>query len=97
MKALFISYNQAMTERVEAMLNEVGIRGFSLFPLTHGRGSFTGEPHMGNHTWPAINTSVLAIVEDEKVAPVMDAIRRLDAEIEMQGCRAFVWNIEQTM
>ena len=43
MKALFISYNQAMTERVEAMLNEVGIRGFSLFPLTHGRGSFTGR------------------------------------------------------
>ena len=97
MKALFISYNQAITERVEAMLDEIGIRGYTLFPLTHGRGSYTGEPHRANHTWPAINTSVLAIVEDEKVASVMDAIRQLDAEIEMQGCRAFVWNIEQAM
>ena len=34
MKALFISYNQAMTERIAAMLDEVGIRGYTLFPLT---------------------------------------------------------------
>ena len=56
MKALFISYNQAMTERIATMLDELDIRGYTLFPLTHGRGSYTGEPHMGSHTWPAMNT-----------------------------------------
>ena len=97
MKAIFVSYNQALTERINDLLNEYGVRGFTRWTPTEGRGSFTGEPHYGNHTWPAINTSVLAVVEDEKVTPVMDAIRRLDAEIEKQGCRAFVWNIEQAL
>lgn len=97
MKAIFVSYNQALTERINDLLDEYGVRGFTRWTPTEGRGSFTGEPHYGNHTWPAINTSVLAIVEDEMVAPVMDAIRRLDAEIEKQGCRAFVWNIEQAL
>ncbi len=42
-----------------------------------------------------MNASVLAIVEDEKVAPVLDALRQMDATTKMQGSRAFVWNIEQ--
>ena len=79
MKAIFISYNQALTERIDAMLDEYEVRGFTRWTPTEGRGSYTGEPHYGNHTWPAINTSVLAIVEDEKAPIVLDAIRRIDA------------------
>ena len=41
-----------------------------------------------------MNASILAIVDDEKVAPLMDAFRELDAATRMQGSRAFVWNIE---
>ena len=44
-----------------------------------------------------MNASILAIVDDEKVAPLMDAFRELDAATKMQGSRAFVWNIEQVM
>ena len=86
-----------MTERVEAMLNEVGIRGFSLFPLTHGRGSFTGEPHMGNHTWPAMNSTIIAMVEDEKIEPAMAILRGIDKDTQLQGLRAFVWSIDSQM
>lgn len=97
MKALFISYNQAMTERIEEMLDRLGIRGYTLFPLTHGRGSYTGEPHMGTHTWPAMNTSIIAVVEDDKVAPAMEALRAIDKDTQLQGMRAFVWNVEAEM
>ena len=97
MKALFISYNQAMTERIEEMLDRLDIRGFTLFPLTHGRGSYTGEPHMGTHTWPAMNTSIIAVVEDEKIAPAMEALRAIDKDTQLQGMRAFVWNVEAEM
>ena len=97
MKALFISYNQAMTERIEEMLDRLDIRGFTLFPLTHGRGSYTGEPHMGTHTWPAMNTSIIAVVEDEKIAPAMEALRAIDKDTQLQGMRAFVWNVEDQM
>ena len=97
MKALFISYNQAMTERIAAMLDELGIRGYTLFPLTHGRGSFTGEPHMASHTWPAMNSTIIAMVEDDKVAPALDALREIDKDTQLQGLRAFVWDITDTM
>ena len=97
MKALFISYNQAMTERIEEMLDKLDIRGYTLFPLTHGRGSYTGEPHMGTHTWPAMNTSIIAVVEDSKIGPAMEALRAIDKDTQLQGMRAFVWNVEAEM
>lgn len=97
MKALFISYNQAITERIEAMLNRLEIRGYTLFPLTHGRGSYTGEPHMANHTWPAMNSTVIAVVDDAKVAPAMEALREIDKDTQLQGLRAFVWDVTESM
>ena len=97
MKAVFLSYNQALTDRVNAILDEQGIRGFTKWALTEGRGSVDGEPHYGTHAWPSMNSSMLMIVEDEKVAPLLDAFRKLDSQTKMQGSRAFVWNIEQMM
>ena len=94
MKAVFLSYNQALTDRVNAILDKQGIRGFTKWALTEGRGSVDGEPHYGTHAWPSMNASILAIVDDEKVAPLMDAFREMDAATRMQGSRAFVWNIE---
>ena len=87
MKAVFLSYNQALTDRVNAILDEQGIRGFTRWALTEGRGT---------HAWPSMNASLMAIVDDEKVAPLMEAFREMDAATKMQGSRAFVWNIEQT-
>ncbi len=43
-----------------------------------------------------MNASIMAIVDDEKVAPLMAAFREMDAATKLQGSRAFVWNIEQT-
>lgn len=86
-----------MTERIATMLDELDIRGYTLFPLTHGRGSYTGEPHMGSHTWPAMNTSILAVVDDSKVEPAMEALRAIDKDTQLQGMRAFVWNVEAEM
>ena len=40
MKAVFfLSYNQALTDRVNAILDEQGIRSFTKWALTEGRGS----------------------------------------------------------
>ncbi len=93
MKALFISYNQALTDRILEILDRRSIRGYTLFPLTHGRGSFEGEPHMGNHTWPAMNSTVLAVTDDEKVTAALEDLRKLDDATRMQGLRAFAWDV----
>lgn len=97
MKAVFISYNQALTDRVNKILDDLGVRGFTRWALTEGRGTYDGEPHYGTHAWPSMNTSVLAIVEDDKVDPILEALRKMDASTKMQGSRAFVWDICQAM
>ena len=97
MKAFFVSYNQALTDRVNRMLDEHGVRGFTRWALTEGRGSYDGEPHYGTHAWPSMNSSILAIVEDEKVPVLLEALREIDYTTKQQGSRAFVWDITQMM
>lgn len=97
MKAIFITYNQALTDRINKLLDDHGVRGFTRWALTEGRGTHTGEPHYGTHAWPSMNTSVLAIVEDEKIPVLLDALRAVDEVTEQQGSRAFVWDITAMM
>lgn len=97
MKAVFLSYNQALTDRVHKILDDLEVRGFTKWALTEGRGSVDGEPHCGTHAWPSMNASILTVVDDAKVEPLLDAFREMDAKTRMQGSRAFVWNVERTM
>lgn len=95
MKAVMIVFNQANTERVEYMLDTLGIRGFTWFSDVKGRGTDTGEPRMGTHTWPEMNEAVLTIIPSEKVETLLEKIKKLD-EINLEvGVKAFVWEITQ--
>lgn len=96
MKSVFVVFNQANIERIEYILDLLEIRGFTWFSQVEGRGSKTGEPRRGTHTWPEMNSAIITVVEDEKVAPLLEKIKKLDLESEEVGVRAFVWNIEQS-
>ena len=92
-----IVYNQANTERVEYMLDMLEVRGFTMFQDVQGRGTNSGEPRRGTHTWPEMNSAIIAVVDDDKVFSLLQAVRQLDARNPEVGVRAFVWNIEQTV
>jgi len=93
MKAVMIVYNQAYSEKVEYMLEKLGIKGYTLWENVQGRGSSTGVPHLGTHTWPEINKSLLTVIEDELVDTVLETVKKIDAINEEVGIRAFVWDI----
>ncbi len=95
MKSILITYNQANNERVEYMLDTLGIRGFTQWVDVQGRGNQQGDPHRGTHTWPELNNAILTVVDDDKVEPLLTAVRKLDRRNEEVGIRAFVWAIEQ--
>jgi nitrogen regulatory protein PII len=97
MKAILISFNQAYYDSILSIIDRNAIRGFTYWEDVQGRGSVKGVPHYGSHAWPTINSAILTVVEEEKVAGVMDQLHRLDLITEEQGLRAFVWNIEQTI
>ena len=97
MKAIMIIYNQAHTEKVEFLLDKLGIKGYTLWENVQGRGTNTGVPHLGTHAWPEINKSVLTIVDDEKVEQILNNVKRIDAVNYEVGIRAFVWDVMQTV
>ena len=91
-----IIYNQAHTERVEYLLDKLGIKGYSLWENVQGRGTSTGVPHLGTHAWPEINKSVITVVEDEIADSVLENVRKIDAINNEVGIRAFVWDVLKT-
>lgn len=93
MKAVFIIYNQAHTEKVEFILDRLGISGYSEWNNIKGRGSRGGLPHLGTHTWPEINSATLTIIDDNKVDELLDAVKKMDGLNTNVGARAFVWDI----
>ena len=95
MKAVFITYNQALTEAVNSILDRHQIRGYTKWADVQGRGTNTGEPHLGNHTWPAMNSAILAIIEEERIEPLLASLKKLNDKAEEQGLRAFVWNMDE--
>jgi nitrogen regulatory protein PII len=97
MKAVMIVFNQTNTERVEYMLEKLEIRGYTWWQDVMGRGSETGEPRMGTHTWPEMNSAALIVIPDEKVGVLLEAVKKLDDINKEVGVRAFVWNIEKTV
>lgn len=97
MKSVMIVFNQANTERVEYMLDVLGIRGFTFFEEVQGRGSKNGEPRRGTHAWPEMNSCVITIVQDEQLDTLLEAVKKLDKRNEEVGVRAFAWDVIATV
>ncbi len=96
MKAVMIIFNQANSERVEYILDRLELRGFTWWNNVQGRGSKTGDPRKGTHTWPELNSAVLVAMPEEKVDELLDCIKKLDEINKEVGVRAFVWSIEKS-
>ena len=95
MKGIFIAYDQAYNMDIANAMEKLGCRGFTMWQDIAGRGTKTGEPHLGNHAWPTMNNAILTFVEDEKVDGILKAVRDCDEETPALGLRAFVWNVEK--
>jgi len=97
MKAVFIVFNQANTERIEYMLDRLKIRGFTFWENVQGCGTVKGTPHRGTHTWPEMNSAIIVMVEDEKVPDILQAVKKLSIRFDGVGARAFVWTVEESV
>lgn len=79
MKAIFIAFNQAYYETIVNIMDLNDIRGFTYWDNVAGRGSRTGEPHLGTHAWPTMNGVIWSIVEDHKVKRFLKLLHKLDS------------------
>ena len=93
MKAVFMSCNQSMYDAVLNIMDEMGIRGFTGWEELIGRGTIDGEPHLGNHAWPSMNSALISVMEDNLALNFLARLRKLDEENHEQGLRAFAWDV----
>ena len=97
MKAVFLACDQAMYDAVLSLMDEMEIRGFTGWEELIGRGSVTGDPHLGSHAWPSMNSALIAVMEDAKASSFLARLRQIDEENQNQGLRAFAWNVTEAL
>lgn len=97
MKAVFMSCNQSMYDEVLKIMDEMGVRGFTGWEELMGRGTSTGEPHLGDHAWPSMNSALISVMEDAQATAFLARLRTLDEENPEQGLRAFAWDVTGVM
>ncbi|HBG54289.1 MAG TPA: hypothetical protein DDW70_08800 [Rikenellaceae bacterium] len=95
MKALFISFYQAFYDEVIEALEKNHVKGFTFWKEVHGRGSRDGEPHLGSHTWPTLNSALITFVPDQMVDTLLQDLKKVDESAPKQGLRAFVLEAEE--
>ena len=93
MKAIFVACNQSIYDEVLDIMNRMQMRGYTGWEELMGCGSRNGEPHLGNHAWPTMNSALLTVTDDGKVDEFLKRLKELDEANEMQGLRAFVWDV----
>ena len=96
MQAIFIAYDQAHHEEVLEVLRTCSCRGYTAFGTVQGRGTNTGEPHLGTHAWPSLAAAMLTFVEDDRLEAVLGKLKEVDELKPRLGLRAFAWPITHT-
>lgn len=94
MKAVMITYDQAHHEAVVNILSSTNNRGYTAWPEVTGRGSRTGDPHLGSHAWPTTNGAIFTVVEDSRLQPLLERLRILDEQKPLLGIHAYSWTVE---
>ena len=82
-----------MFDAVMDIMDDMQISGFTGWEELMGCGSRNGEPHLGSHAWPTMNSALVAVMEDDKAAEYMQRLKQLDADNDQQGLRAFAWPV----
>ena len=94
MKAVFISYNQAHDEAIKVVMEKLFIKGYTMWEQVTGTGSKDGEPHLGSHAWPTLNSALISFMDDDAAKTLKKDLEELDAQKERLGLRVFIWSID---
>lgn len=93
MRFVLIVYNIAIHDEVMGILEKLGLQGYSRWEQVTGAGQKGGR-HMNTHVWPAVNSALGVVAEDEKARLLMEEIRGLRKTMAQEGVKGFSWRVE---
>jgi nitrogen regulatory protein PII len=94
MKMVLIVYNEAIDEEVQGALTACCIDSFTKWQRVLGQGKLS-EPHLDSSVWPGSNNVCMAVVENEKVRPLLERVKVLRQQLGKEGIKAFVLPVEE--
>ncbi|MCX7955313.1 MAG: hypothetical protein N3A01_09040 [Bacteroidales bacterium] len=92
MKAVLIIFNKVIIDQVLNILEINDIHAYTIWDTVKGKG-LKGDPHMGTHTWPELNSAILTVINKEKVDTLLKMIETLDKEKPKIGIKAYVFDV----
>ena len=75
-------------------MEKLFIKGFTMWQQVTGEGSKNGEPHLGSHAWPTLNSALISFMEDDEAKKLKAELEELDSLKERLGLRIFTWSID---
>ncbi|WP_329904038.1 PG0541 family transporter-associated protein [Porphyromonas pogonae] len=96
-KCIFITYNQAYHPLILRILHKNTLKGYTTWTEVAGQGSADGEPHLGSHAWPTMNSAMMVICDEDRVDAILSDLHQLDTATPEQGLRAFVMPVEKSI
>ncbi len=95
MKFVLITYNAAIHNKIMAVLETLGLKSYTRWEEVIGAGRQSG-PHFNTHIWPAKNSALAVVVEDDEASLLMDEIRRMRKTLGKEGVKAFCWKVDES-
>ena len=97
MKSITVFYNIATDIEIMELLAELGVREFSKFPRTSGKGLVSG-PRLDDHVWPGYNATLVMVVADAEARKIMSALQKFrDGPIGHTGIFAYQTAVESVL
>ena len=93
MKAVLIMHNAVIDTDVNEALEQAGIRCYTKFTDTLGRGEIS-EPHLNIEVWPETNYGTFVVTDHAKAKEIMDIVRQMRKKLGSEGIKAFMWEID---
>ncbi len=94
MKLIFMSYNEAVDEEMMALLERIGVDGYTKWTEVLGKGRQSG-PHLNSHAWPKANNCMAIAVTEAQSGQLLEEVRRIRQKLGHQGIKAFQLPLEE--
>ena len=94
MKMIFLSYKQSVNDEIMKIFENLNIKSYTKWPEVQDKCE-TGRPRMGSHIWPGLNTAIMMPLDGDKIATLMEKIKKLNDTIKHEKVKAFVMPIEE--
>lgn len=76
-KMVFLIYDAAIDAKIEQLLHNLGIDGYTKWQTVDGYGG--REKRFGNKVWPGMNSLRLIVDEDQKIQSLVKELKELRA------------------